>query len=127
MPEIKEIKGEGYKVTWEPEDYQVEENLDVITVNFEGELALAGPKEYQPIKDLLNNLVDKEPNTIALNLRALIFCNSSAISMLSKFVLGLRKKTEIQLVVFGSTDVAWQLKSLKNLQRLLPTLKLELD
>ncbi|MDJ0556117.1 MAG: hypothetical protein QNJ68_17105 [Microcoleaceae cyanobacterium MO_207.B10] len=127
MQEIKEIQNEDYQVTWEPEDYQVKENLDVITVHFNGELALGGPKEYQPIKDLLNDLVDQEPNTIALNLGGLKFCNSSAISMLSKFVLGLRKKKDIQVVVVGSNDIPWQLKSLKNLQKLLPSLQLQLD
>lgn len=114
MPEIK------------GEDYIVKHDLETVTVSFHGELALGSPNEYQPIKDLLNNIVDSEPATVTLNLRELTFLNSSGISMLSKFVLGLRKNQEIQLVILASNDVPWQSKSLQNLEKLLPTLKLEL-
>jgi hypothetical protein len=47
--------------------------------------------------------------------------------MLSKFVISVRKKKTIQLLVLGSNDIPWQQKSLKNLEKLLPTLKLELE
>jgi hypothetical protein len=60
-------------------------------------------------------------------LRNLVFVNSSGISMLSKFVLSMRKKTGVQLVVLGSNDMPWQGKSLKNLEKLLPGLKLEIE
>jgi hypothetical protein len=46
---------------------------------------------------------------------------------LSKFVLSMRKKTGVQLVVLGSHDMPWQGKSLKNLEKLLPGLKLEIE
>jgi hypothetical protein len=36
----------------------------------------------------------------------------------------MRKKKGIQLIVLGSKKVPWQGKSLKNLERLLPGLKL---
>lgn len=53
------------------------------------------------------------------------FLNSSGISMLSKFVIGLRKQKGTLLIVLGSNDQPWQGKSLQNLVRLLPGLKLE--
>lgn len=64
---------------------------------------------------------------MSINLKDLGFLNSSGISMLSKFVLSLRKKKGIQLIVLGSNDMPWQGKSLKNLEKLLPGLKLEID
>lgn len=105
-------------------DYQVQYDTASATVYFQGEIALGGPKDYAPIVNLLNEVADLEPKTITLNVRELAFLNSSGISMLSKFVLGMRKKKGSQLVVLGSKKMPWQSKSLKNLERLLPGLKL---
>ena len=114
----QEIKGEDYTVLYNPDNQ---------TITFQGELALGGPKEYAPINDLLQEVVNGEPEEITLDLKQLAFLNSSGISMLSKFVLGLRKKKAVQLVVLGSNDMPWQGKSLKNLQKFLPRLKLEVQ
>jgi hypothetical protein len=64
---------------------------------------------------------------MTIDLRNLAFVNSSGISMLSKFVLSMRKKKGVQVVVLGSNDMPWQGKSLKNLEKLLPGLKLEIE
>ena len=114
---IQEIKGK---------DYSIHYDLESVTVCFQGELSLGGPAEYAPIAELLDEVANREPPTITLNLKNLKFVNSSGISMLSKFVISVRKKKTIQLLVLGSNDVLWQQKSLKNLEKLLPTLKLEL-
>ncbi|MEG4498137.1 hypothetical protein QUB05_13070 [Microcoleus sp. F10-C6] len=115
---IQEIKGEDYSIKYDRES---------VTVIFQGELSLSGPAEYAPIVQLLDEVANPEPPTITLNLKNLEFVNSSGISMLSKFVITVRKKKMIQLLVLGSKDVPWQQKSLKNLEKLLPTLKLELE
>ncbi len=115
---VQEIKGEDYIVVFDEAS---------ATVNFKGELSLGGPSEYEPIASLLNTVADTNPATMTLNLKDLGFLNSSGISMLSKFVLGLRKKKGVQLIVIGSNNMPWQGKSLKNLEKLLPGLKLEID
>lgn len=115
---IQEIKGPDYSIQYEPES---------VTVSFQGELSLGGPADYAPIVELLDEVANPEPPAITLNLKKLEFLNSSGISMLSKFVITVRKKKTIQLLVVGSHDVPWQQKSLKNLEKLLPTLKLELE
>ncbi|MEO1094162.1 MAG: STAS domain-containing protein [Cyanobacteria bacterium J06638_28] len=114
----QEIKGE---------DYSVHYDADSITVKFQGELALGGPKEYAPINTLLGDIADSTPEVMTIDLKELAFLNSSGISMLSKFVLGLRKKKAVQLVILGSKEMPWQGKSLKNLQKFLPTLKLQVE
>ncbi|MEG4168559.1 MULTISPECIES: slr1659 superfamily regulator [unclassified Microcoleus] len=114
---IQEIKGEDYSIQYEPAS---------VTLTFQGELSLSGPPEYAPIAELLDEVANGEPHTITLNLKQLEFVNSSGISMLSKFVISVRKKKTIQLLVLGSNDIPWQQKSLRNLEKLLPTLKLEL-
>ncbi|MGK7895047.1 MAG: STAS domain-containing protein [Xenococcus sp. (in: cyanobacteria)] len=108
-------------------DYTVQYNLELSTVDFIGLLSLGGPKEYAPIANILNKIAGDEPDQMTLNLRQLEFLNSSGISMLSKFVLKLRKKKGIQLVILGSNEMPWQGKSLKNLQKFLPSLKLEIE
>ena len=118
MMAMEEIKDKDYTVQYDPESN---------TVDFTGLLSLGGPKEYAPITDLLNKIAAAEPEQITLNLRKLEFLNSSGISMLSKFVLGLRKKKGVQLIILGSNEMPWQGKSLKNLQKFLPSLKLEIE
>ena len=114
----QEVKGEDYIVQFDP---------DSVSVYFQGELSLGGSTDYAPITNLLNEVAESEPNTMTIDLRNLVFVNSSGISMLSKFVLSMRKKTGVQLVVLGSNDMPWQGKSLKNLEKLLPGLKLEME
>ena len=116
--DIHEIKGQDYSIQYDPQS---------VTVCFQGELSLDGSSDYKPIVDLLDEVANPEPPTITLNLKKLEFVNSSGINMLSKFVISVRKKKTIQLLVVGSNDVPWQQKSLKNLEKLLPTLKLELE
>jgi hypothetical protein len=115
---IQEVKGEDYIIQYDPE---------LVTISFQGELSLGGPADYAPIVELLDEVASLEPSMITLNLKKLEFLNSSGISMLSKFVISVRKKKTIQLFVLGSNEVPWQQKSLKNLEKLLPTLKLELE
>jgi hypothetical protein len=113
-----EIKTEDYSICYDP----VTE-----TVSCQGSLRLSGLEEYAPIIEFLNELADREPLMITLDLRKLEFLNSSGINVLSKFVIKVRQKGTIQLRVKGSKTILWQGKSLKNLQRLMPNLQLELE
>jgi hypothetical protein len=113
-----EVKGENYNVWYEP---------DTAIINFTGTLRLSDMDEYEPISKLLNDVADKEPSTLTLNLQQLNFLNSSGISMLSRFAINLRKKNTIKMIVKGANSIPWQGKSLKNLQRLMPGLMLELE
>ncbi|ELS02565.1 hypothetical protein Xen7305DRAFT_00022800 [Xenococcus sp. PCC 7305] len=112
-----EIKAENYHITYD----SIKE-----MIAFQGALRLSGADEYSAIFDFLNGVLDKEPMKISLNLRELKFLNSSGISMLSKFVINVRKKKNVQILVLGASDNPWQSKSLKNLQRLMPSLVLEI-
>ena len=109
------------------EDYTVQYDAKAATVYFTGDLSLSGPLEYEPIMNLLNAVAATDPATMTLDLRALGFLNSSGIHMVSKFVLSLRQKPATHLIVLGSKTIAWQGKSLKNFERLLPRVTLEID
>lgn len=105
----------------------IDYDSETVSVSFKGSLRLGGMEEYQPIVDLLNEVAKEDKPIITLDLKGLEFLNSSGISMLSKFVINIRKKGNIAIVVKGSKDIAWQDKSLKNLQRLMPALTLEFE
>jgi hypothetical protein len=107
-------------------DYHICYDRATATVNFCGSLLLSGPAEYAPIAKLLSDAGELEPSKITLNLQHLEFLNSSGIGMVSKFIIEMRKKGRVSMVVQGSQRIPWQGKSLKNLQRLMPTLELEL-
>lgn len=113
-----EIKTEDYKVKYDETSH---------SIVFDGSLRLNGSTEYASISELLNSVAEREPEMIILDLRELSFLNSSGISILSKFVINVRKRKNIQMMVIGAKKNPWQNKSLKNLQRLMPTLKLELE
>lgn len=113
-----EIKTEAYSVCYD---------AATSTVYCIGSLRLSGIEEYAPIVELLNEVAETQPPVITLNLRELEFLNSSGISILSKFVIKVRQKKTVKIIVQGSQGIPWQGKSLKNLQRLMPNLTLELD
>lgn len=108
------------------EDYSVWYDETIATVIFQGSFRLNGMQEYAPIVQLLNDVAESGVPKITLNLQELQFLNSSGINVLSKFVIKVRQKKDINLIIKASKDIPWQGKSLKNLQRLMPSLTLEL-
>jgi len=117
--ETLEISQDSYQILYRPEDS---------TIYCRGSLRLSGQEEdYARINDLLTQVIEAEPPTVTLNLQELKFLNSLGINMLSKFIIKIRKKKFIKVVVQGAKDTPWQEKSLKNLQRLMPSLSLQLQ
>ncbi len=106
------------------ENYQIDHDVNKNCLSFQGSLRLNGPEEYAPVNLLLRASMNHSKNII-LDLRKLEFLNSSGIAMFSKFVIEVRNEPELTLTIYGSNAIPWQSKSLKNLQRLMPTLVLE--
>jgi hypothetical protein len=90
-----------------------------------GSLHLSGMREYQPILELLLTTLDC-CSSLTLNLRDLEILNSSGINMLMLFILKVRDRGGMQLVLQGSNQILWQTKSLRNLQRLMPQMVLDM-
>ncbi|GIX48209.1 MAG: hypothetical protein KatS3mg131_2420 [Candidatus Tectimicrobiota bacterium] len=109
------------------EEYVVRYDPDSATVTCQGSFRLRGMEEYAPILHLLLAAADAKPLTLVVDLRRLRFLNSSGINTLSKFVLRVRQHRVSQVVIKGSSEFPWQQKSLKNFERLLPGLRLEID
>jgi hypothetical protein len=114
---MPEINHDDYRISYDPE-------TTIITCT--GSFRLRS-EEYAPIAALLNEVIDSGPTALTLDVRELQFLNSSGISTLSKFILQLRNNAAQSVVVRGNNAISWQPRSLKNLQRLLPQLILELE
>lgn len=111
----------------ETADYKVWSDEPGTTIKCKGSFRLNGVDEYTPIIQLLNNAAEQQPPVLTLDLRELQFLNSSGINILSKFVISVRQRGKMTLVVQGSKRIPWQGKSLQNLQKLMPSLKLEIE
>ncbi len=112
--ELNTIEGENYAIA-------LDEPSARLTMN--GTLRLNGLDEYAPVSALLSRLLSL-PTAPTLDLTCLGFLNSSGIAVLSKFVIEARTKQVAGLSIIGSETVPWQTKSLRNLQRLMPSLAL---
>lgn len=105
------------------DNYQAVYDRRVNTVFLVGNFRLNGPEEYQPVMFVLLEAL-AAPDTLIVDVSKLDFLNSSGIAVLSKFVLEARKRGVHQLMFNANEDITWQSKSLKNLQRLMPSLTL---
>ncbi len=117
ISEPLEIKGENFNIFYD-------RNSKVI--NFTGRVRLRGLQEYTVVFDLFDKVIEINANSITLNLQHLELINSSGIDMLSKFIITTRKKKTVQINIIGSNALTWQVRLLKNFQRLMPSLKYEL-
>lgn len=113
-----ELRTEDYHVWYDP-------TTQILTC--QGALRLADLEEYTPVWQILSDVIDQKPSQLTLDLRSLKYLNSSGFNVLSRFVLKVRQETAIQMLVQASKKIAWQEKSLKNLQRVMPNLQLAID
>ena len=111
------------------EEYSVEYNPNTQAVTFIGSMRLRTADEYEPINQLLHQAHDATPEgeTLALDFSELKFLNSSGINVVSRFVIAARKAAKVNMVVKGSQEIYWQKKSLTNLQRLWPKVKIDIQ
>jgi hypothetical protein len=115
---LKNIHGESFDIRFEE---------DNATVFFKGALRLSGAEDYAPILDMLKETLVNRAAPIVLDLRELDFLNSSGITMFSRFVIAARDHAGINVHVLASEAVPWHARSLKNLQRLMPSLDVKLS
>lgn len=110
------IDGGTHKVVYDPATR---------TVRLSGVMRLNGMAEYAPIAGLMSRSLT-ETEALTVDLAGLEFLNSSGIAVLSKFVIEARN-SGTALTIRGSKSIAWQGKSLANLQRLMPTLTMDMQ
>jgi hypothetical protein len=106
------------------DDYHVYYFPEQSRVILGGIMRLDGLNSYQPILQLLLRAIESVPQEFTLDVQNLQFLNSSGLSMLLMFVVRLREQGRTHLTILGSQSVSWQVKSLKNVRRLMPDMKL---
>ena len=77
--------------------------------------------------ELFEAIAKERAARITINLRGLELLNSSGINVLSKFVIRLRENKNSVLLVKGTQQFFWQGKVLQNLQKLMPSIKVEFE
>ena len=104
-------------------DYRVWYDQPRSTIALEGSFRLNGPL-YEPIREMLENILAQKPAALRLDLTELKFLNSSGINVLAKFTILVRNEGNLVFSVVGSKKIPWQEKSLPNLKKLYPDLEL---
>ncbi|MDY6899849.1 MAG: DUF6272 family protein [Cyanobacteriota bacterium] len=112
-----EIKGEHFAIVYE--------NSSKV-VNFTGRVRMRGLQEYTAVFDLFDKVLERNKDSITLDLQNLELINSSGIDMLSKFIITARKKKTVEVKIIGDASKTWQARLLKNMKRLMPKLEYEL-
>lgn len=114
---MKNLTGESFEIRLED---------DNSTVLFKGALRLSGMEDYAPILELLKGTLVSPIKRTVLDVRELDFLNSSGITMFSRFVIEARDRAGTTLHFLASEAIPWHARSLKNLQRLMPSLTISL-
>ena len=107
-------------------DYQVHYDEATATITCQGSFRLRDAAEYQPILDLLTQAARSQAATVTLDVRGLRFLNSQGINTLAKFILLMRQQPGRAVIIEGNHLYPWQQKSLKNYQRLMPSVELKI-
>ena len=106
------------------DEYEIAYDANSGIIFCKGSLLLSGTEEYAPILQLMLDAAEEQKDSLALNVTELEFLNSSGINTMTKFVINVRNKKTLQLTVVGQETIPWQVRLLKNLQRLMPALEL---
>ena len=112
--------------TIDGESFEIRVNEDNSTVVFKGAVRLSGMEDYSPILEMLKGTLFHPAPLIVIDVRELDFLNSSGITMFSRFVIEARDRSGINLQFLALESTPWQARSLKNLQRLMPSLHIRL-
>jgi len=113
-----ELKTSAYHIIYDP---------NTATILCQGSLSLNGTQEYLPLFELLKKATDTTSQRLTLDLRQLEFLNSSGINTMTKFIINARNKPTLQVEVIGHQEILWQVRLLKNFQRLMPNLIMKLE
>ncbi len=113
-----EISEERYRIVYDSES---------ATITCEGLWRFSKKDEYDTIIELLNTVADQTPEIITLDLRSLLFLNSSGRNTLSRFIIRVRKLQKSHLVILATYKIQWQERVLTKLFRLMPSLELKFE
>jgi hypothetical protein len=108
-----QIQGDKFKVAYHAES---------VTVVCAGMLDMRGKEGYKEIIEMFERVVAETVSgrTVTLDVKGLEFLNSSGITTIGGFIIKLRNKGEIRLLIQCSNRHSWQARSMKGLEKLMP-------
>jgi len=108
-----EIQGPAYSVSY---------NAGTNTVKYKGTFNIRGNEGYKEISAMLNKIEEQlsPPSEVVFDIRETEYLNSSGITTMGKFVIRLRQKTGVSIIVLCSKQQSWQEYSVNGLQKLMP-------
>jgi hypothetical protein len=109
------------------EEYSINYDSDKGVVHCKGSFLLNGTEAYAPILELLLKITKSNRKQAILDIRDLELLNSSGINTLTKFVIQVRNNKIMNLTVQGDAEVPWQVRLIRNLQRLMPAIVIEMS
>ncbi len=115
---MNEIRGDEYTITYDP---------ITATVTCQGTFRQYGMTGYESIEHMLEQVAEQKAPVITIDLKKLEFLNSSGINAFSKFIITVRNYAVSRIVIFGNPDISWQIRSLENLQRLMPNIQVRFE
>ena len=77
-------------------------------------------KDYKEVQELLEHVARSPLARLEVDVVGLKMVNSSGLNTLSRFVLALRARTDVQVIFLGANDVVWHAKTLQNMKHFLP-------
>lgn len=100
-------------------DYSLDYNENSKTVKISGRIRLPKLKDYDRIKRFLNETADiAGNNSITLDLQDLDNINSSGITILSTFTIGLRKANKPGMEIISNSNYEWQRRTISTFKEL---------
>lgn len=95
------------------------------TVRLSGIFRLQGKEQYMEVLALLESALESASGSLVIDMTDLSFLNSSGVSSLSIFVIQAREAGHKSIKIIGSDKHSWQVKSLKNFQKLWKNIEVE--
>ena len=112
------VTGSGYRVVYDSE---------TATITFAGTMRLLGEDGYGLVRRLLDDVVAEKAQAITMDIRRLEFLNSRGMALVTRFMMDLRSLTTCQITVHGATRHRWQVRWLRNMEKLVPEMWVDLE
>ena len=133
------ISGETYEIVYEPTQNTLALQgilrlygaagyftIDDFTRSHEDAASDDGNGRFSSLMELFEDLLERKPTSVTIDLQNLELLNSSGINTLSKFVIKARDKKIGSVLIKGAEQYFWQGKILKNLRKLMPELLVDM-
>ncbi|OQX21837.1 MAG: hypothetical protein BWK80_32110 [Desulfobacteraceae bacterium IS3] len=108
-----EVQGNKFRIAY---------SVESATVTCAGMLDMRGKEGYKETIELFDKVVAQTDSgkNITLNVKELEFLNSSGITAIGCFIIKLRDKGGIRLLIRCSNNYSWQARSMTGLEKLMP-------